>query len=260
MSAIFGRSYAAAYDAIYAGKNYEEECDFIEAALRQTAVPEGARILDLGCGTGGHTLPLARRGYQVTGVDRAPAMIEAARVKAAASGLEVAWHLGDVRSTRIAGVFDAVLLMFAVLGYQTTNDDVLHTLQNARRHLRPGGTLMFDVWYGAAVLGAGPNDRVKVVEKGTQQLVRAVSSVLHHERNVVDVHIRTWEFNGDKLESRADEVHAMRYFFPVELDLCLAAAGFRLNAVCAFPSLHTPPDLRNWNLGCVAVATESPSD
>ncbi len=257
---VFGPSYANAYDAIYADKNYGEECDFIEAALRRNGIAGGSAILDLGCGTGGHALPLARLGYRVTGVDRAPAMIDIARKKAVDAGVDVVWEVGDVRSSRVAGTFDAAILMFAVLGYQIANDDVRATLGNARRHLRAGGTLVFDVWYGAAVLREGPGDRVRVIDQGARQLVRAVSSVVHDERNVVDVRIRTWELHGAALGSRSDEVHPMRFFSPVELDLLLTSSGFGEGSYFAFPSVDRPPDPHRWSLGCVAVAREARPD
>ena len=61
------------------------------------------------------------------------------------------------------GKFDAALMMFAVLGYQVENDDVLAALRTARRHLEPGGLFIFDVWYGPAVLHQRPSERVKII-------------------------------------------------------------------------------------------------
>ena len=66
---VFGKTYASAYDAMYAEKDYEGEVDLLEAAFERF----GSRVesvLDLGCGTGNHLAPLARRGYEVAGVDR----------------------------------------------------------------------------------------------------------------------------------------------------------------------------------------------
>jgi hypothetical protein len=51
-------------------------------------------------------------------------------------------------------------MMFAVLGYQGENDDVLAALKTAHRHARPGGLFLFDVWYGPAVLHERPSQRV----------------------------------------------------------------------------------------------------
>ena len=75
---VFG-SYAQFYDILYQDKDYEAECDFLEQIFDRYAPGPVRTILDLGCGTGGHTLPLARRGYEVVGVDRSEKMLAEAR-------------------------------------------------------------------------------------------------------------------------------------------------------------------------------------
>src|SRR5206468_3380563 len=112
-------------------------------------------VLDLGCGTGNHALPLARRGFSVTGVDRSPGMLEQAAQKSSASGLgdkAPDFKQGDLRELDLHQQFDAALMMFAVLGYQLTNENVASALATVRRHLKPGGLFVFDIWYGPAVL------------------------------------------------------------------------------------------------------------
>jgi len=78
---VFGQVYADQYDLLYSDKNYEAECDLIEEVFRRYAKSSVETILDLGCGTGGHAFPLARRGYRVTGVDRSAEMLAHAREK-----------------------------------------------------------------------------------------------------------------------------------------------------------------------------------
>jgi len=70
---VFDKLYAGTYDALYQDKDYEAECDFLQQVFARYAQAPIRAILDLGCGTGGHALPLARRGYALTGVDRSEA-------------------------------------------------------------------------------------------------------------------------------------------------------------------------------------------
>ena len=81
MSDTFGTDYAQQYDVLYQDKDYDAETDLLERVFAAHGLA-GNAILDLGCGTGQHALRLARRGYEVTGVDRSPEMLSIARVKA----------------------------------------------------------------------------------------------------------------------------------------------------------------------------------
>lgn len=223
---VFGDRYAEMYDALYASKDYERECDRIEAAFSRS--PRDVRsVLDLGCGTGNHAIPLARRGYRVVGVDRSPGMLQRARDKAAqGSGAQPEFVLGDLRDVRLGRSLDACIVMFAVLGYQTTDHDVLAALETIRRHLEPDGIFVFDVWNGAAVVTDGPGERTRTEPDGARRLVRVSSGTLDLPRHICNVHIRQTLSEGDTIVSESEETHAMRYFFPLELELLLDRAGF----------------------------------
>jgi SAM-dependent methyltransferase len=252
----FGIEYADCYDALYLDKDYEAECDLIEQVLRTYGEGKIRSILDLGCGTGNHALPLARRGFQVVGVDRSKFMLEQARSKAAASGCSSPDHFHhlDIRSADLGQNFDAVLLMFAVLGYQVSNADVRGTLHTARRHLRPGGILLFDIWYGPAVLTQRPSDRVKIIPSGTGKIVRTSSSTLDSKRHSCTVRYHVWKIAGGRLLSETEEEHMVRYFFPMELSLFLELTGFTPIRFGAFPEFGRDPDEQTWNVLCAARA------
>src|SRR5215813_7646967 len=109
---VFGRDYAGVYDAIYRKKDYQGEVDLIERILRRHGLDGHRRVLDLGCGTGGHAVPLARRGHAVLGVDRSSAMLEVAREKVAAELPEctVTFCRGDIRQLDLGQRFEVVLM------------------------------------------------------------------------------------------------------------------------------------------------------
>jgi SAM-dependent methyltransferase len=184
---IFDREYAEQYDVLYGAKNYAAECDLIEGAIARYSRRPVDTVLDLGCGTGGHALPLAQRGYRVTGVDRSAAMLAHAVRKAAGSvdtaDRRPAFVAGDLRTIALGGTFDAAVMMFAVLGYQLTDEDVRATLRNVRAHLRRRGLFIFDVWHGPAVLAIGPSDTVKTFANTGGTFRRVASGVLDSARH-----------------------------------------------------------------------------
>jgi len=240
------------YDALYASKDYETECDRLEAAFK-VATRQVHSVIDLGCGTGNHTIPLARRGYTVVGVDRSPGMLERARRKARlAKETRSEFVLGDIRDVRLTQKFDACILMFAVLGYQATNEDVAAALANVRYHLHQGGIFAFDVWNGAAVLAVGPSERRRTVLDGERRLIRFSGGKLDLRHNLCHVDATHLLVEGTQIVSEVQETHTMRYFFPLELELFLDHAGFDVAEVTSFDNPGKEIDSDSWNMFVVA--------
>ncbi len=257
VSEVFGPSYVDAYDALYHDKDYPAECDLIERIFQTYGGSAVRSVLDLGCGTGSHAVTLARRGYEVVGVDRSDVMVSHARRKVAhsvANGMVVIQQ-GDIRDIALQRQFDAAIMMFAVLGYQLENADVLAALRAARRHLRPGGLLVFDVWYGPAVLCQRPSERVKVVPTPGGQTFRSASAQLDIRRHVCSVRFRMRRWEGEQFVGETEETHQVRYFFPLELSLLLESSGFVPLRLGAFPEFDRDPDEATWNVLGVARAS-----
>ena len=175
----------------------------------------------IGCGTGGHAVELARRGLEVVGVDLSPAMLERARERAEAAGVEVQLVEGDARSTRVEGEFDVTLMTFALLGYQLSNADVLATLRNAAAHTagrdRPLRRLV-----RAGGVGDPASERVKTVRADDgSEVVRTASTELDTATHtaLVRYHVQRVGQNGSTEETSED--HHVRFFFPLELQLFL---------------------------------------
>jgi SAM-dependent methyltransferase len=254
MSSEFGPTYAGAYDLLYQDKNYDEECRLLVQIFQEYRRECVRRILDLGCGTANHALRLAAHGYEVVGVDRSADMLRIAERKAQEQGLELRLARFDIRDVQLAETFDAVLMMFAVLGYQLGNSDVFSALRTARRHLSDKGLLVFDVWYGPAVLAQRPRDRVRTISTNGGTLLRTSSGELDIRRQLCTVHFRVWRLSENRVVEHTAESHRVRYFFPQELELFLDAAGFRLLRLGAFPDFAHEPDETTWNAIVVAEA------
>ena len=246
------RDYANYYDTLYREKDYEKECDFLEQIWEELSSEPISRILDLGCGTGGHALPLAQRGYDVTGVDRSEQMLAIAKAKATQVNLSVEFQRGDIRNLELGQTFDAVISMFAVISYQATNDELAAAFRTARCHLEPGGLFVFDCWFGPAVLTQRPSDRYKIVEADGERIIRFVSPVLDILQHTVQVNYKILRLRDGRVVDEVDESHLLRFLFPQEIAYYLAEAGFKLLKLCPFMELNRQPTEQDWNVTVVA--------
>ncbi len=255
-SGVFGDQYSGAYDALYGEEDYDAETALVLEAIRAASLHPVHSIADWGCGTGGHALRFAQQGLVVEGVDLSEAMLAGARKKISDAGFEaqISLQQGDVANTRLQGELDAAVMMFAVLGYQTTNDRVVQTLRNVRSHLKTGGVFIADVWYGPAVLTARPSDRFRVTRRDGRELLRSASTSLDTTAHVARVSFNLWTLEGDRVLGNTTEHHDMRYFFAQELALFLQLTGFDLVSLTAFPSLVEPVSDETWNAILVARA------
>lgn len=141
----FFESFAHRYDDEVFTRATEDELVFLAELLDLTP---GARVLDVGCGTGRHAVPIAATGADVTGVDLSPAMLERAVDRAAEAGVDVTWLEADARHLPDhLGAFDAVLCLcegaFGLVadGVAPIDHDRA-VLASIRQVLRPGGRLV----------------------------------------------------------------------------------------------------------------------
>lgn len=220
MSPVFD-AYARYYDLLYRDKDYAGEAEYVASHIRKQA-PQAKRILELGCGTGSHAEHLARMGYTVHGVDMSEAMLVRAEARKAALPPEVSarlsFSLGDVRTVRTGETYDAVISLFHVMSYQTSNADIEAMFETAALHLQSGGLFLFDYWYGSAVLAQQPEVRVKRLEDSEIKVTRIAEPALHASENVVDVNYTLFiEIKASNIVRQVSETHRMRYLFLPEL-------------------------------------------
>lgn len=218
-------NYAHYYDLLYQDKNYLGEAQFIEKIL-QTYAPNACELLELGCGTGAHAVLLAKQGYQIHGVDLSAEMLRRADSRLSQLSPDLKSSLkftqGDIRQIRLNQTFDAVLSLFHVISYQTTNEDLLAAFATVKEHLKPGGIFIFDVWYGPAVLRDLPTVRVKRLEDNQISITRIAEPTIYPNENLVDVnyHIFIQDKSSDVIK-QLRETHRMRYLFKPEIEFLL---------------------------------------
>jgi SAM-dependent methyltransferase len=137
---FFGPDYFEIYRDMLTPERTAAEVDGVVKLL---GLAPGARVLDLACGHGRHAIPLAERGFVVTGFDLSETFLERARADAKARGVHVRWRRGDMRELPFHAEFDAVVNLFTSFGYFSQAEDVA-VLRRVRAALAPGGRLLIE--------------------------------------------------------------------------------------------------------------------
>lgn len=247
--------YAKYYDLLYQDKDYDSEINYVEKLIRRFA-PETKTILEFGSGTGKHGIGLVEKGFSLDGVELSAQMLEQSERRKMSLGEEeksrVSFVQGDMRSFSSNKKYDAVISLFHVMSYQVSNDDIRRALQTIQSHTRSGGLLIFDFWYGPAVLTLKPETRVKRLEDSEVKIIRLAEPEMTPSRNAVTVHYTIFTENVHTTKiSRIQEEHHMRYLFQPELEVLLQEAGFEPLHFEEWLTGHSP-GFDTW--GVVAIA------
>jgi SAM-dependent methyltransferase len=178
------------------------------------------RALELAIGTGRVALPLAERGVPVSGIEVSPAMLDRLRAKPGADAVEAVE--GDMTSTRLAGDFAVVYLVYNTITNLTSQDDQVACFANAARHLRPGGCFVVEVTLPV----------LRLLPPGERFHVFAEEPGYHAYDEYADDPAAQIQWSHH-LRLRADGTYRRhsapyRYVWPAELDLMARIAGLRL--------------------------------
>jgi SAM-dependent methyltransferase len=252
----YSGKHAEYYDLFYKEKPYSEEAEYVLGLIRARRV-DVVTILDLGCGTGLRCLELARRGLTVCGVDQSESMLAVARQHLAAaddiSPATVEFHVGDITTFRAPSNYDAVISLFHVFSYLTTEEELKQAIECSFANLNPGGVFLFDYWHGPGVMKDPPAIRTKVAESANLKAKRTAAPQHLPSQHLVKLTISlqvTDKDNGATYDS--EESYKLRYWFPAELEEALKKAGLKEIQHYAWMTASAPqPEV--WQACTVAV-------
>ncbi|HXA83474.1 MAG TPA: class I SAM-dependent methyltransferase [Candidatus Dormibacteraeota bacterium] len=132
------------YPFMFSAERFAATPDEVGRIIALTQCGSGS-VLDLCCGPGRHSVEFARRGFQVTGVDRSPFLLERAREHAAKSGASIEWVKEDMRNFVRPARFDLACSLFTSFGHFEDEQDDLLVLRNFHQSLKENGVLIIEV-------------------------------------------------------------------------------------------------------------------
>lgn len=142
------------YGKKYDNENFAQgtigECDFIEKEINFS---KSLKIIDIGCGTGRHSIELTKRGYKVMGIDLSDSLLERAREKAKALNLQIDFQKLDARKLSFKNEFDlAIMLCEGAFPLMETDEMNYEILKNATNSLKDNGKFIFTTLNGLFLL------------------------------------------------------------------------------------------------------------
>jgi SAM-dependent methyltransferase len=245
--------FAEIYDRVMREVGYEMWADYVQKLLVRFR-PGARTLLDLACGTGSSTLPFARRGMNVAGVDRSPAMLERARAKAAAEGLAIPFYQQDLCRLSLKDRFDAATCLYDSINYLLSWDDLCEAFARVGDALEDGGVFIFDI--NTAYKLSAIHDTTMFIEEDDVSLVW---------ENTYDRRTRIWRITltgfirtADGHYERFREVHEEKAHTIEELTEALGRAGFEVGGVYTAFTFEPPRDDAS-RVYVVAIKTRRPA-
>lgn len=216
---------APIYDKVNADIDYRKWADFIEALIARYCQSNPELILDLGCGTGRMTIELAKRGYDMTGVDISTEMLDIARDTAYAEGVGegILWLCQDMRSFELYGTVDVAVSCLDSINHLTTPSHLLECLGLVHNYLIPDGVFIFDV-NGRAKFERVYADNAYVVELDDAMCVW--QNYYNARSRLCDFYITLFKEDADGRYERYEEYQRERMYTLRSLKKCLKETGF----------------------------------
>lgn len=228
-------SFAMYYDNLTRNVEYEKRADYLCELLRRMDHKPGI-TLDLACGTGSLTVELAKRGFDVYGIDGSPSMLTVAQQKAAENGLQLLFLCQKMQSIDLYGTVDTVICALDSINHLNGETDVLKTFQRVSLFLNPDGYFIFDmntIYKHRKVLG----DHVFVYD--TDEVYCVWQNRLEERNNRVSITLDFFGRDGSIYKRSSEQFYERAYSLDV-ITALLAKAGLKIAGVFDDLSFNKP--------------------
>jgi SAM-dependent methyltransferase len=215
------------YDELVRGLPLGDVPFYVEEAKRASGA-----VLDLACGTGRVTIPVAQSGVEIIGLDQSPSMLEHARAKAAEAGVKIEWIEADCRRFSLGRKFALIFMAFNSMQHLHDHASLAALFARVQEHLAPGGRFIFEVFNPSlAILTRDYSHRYVDRQyedpygRGTVTLEMTAAY-----DDAAQVNRMKWYFSlPDEKDFRVEQLD-VRCFFPQELDSIVRSNGFEIEA------------------------------
>lgn len=214
------------YDRLNGDIDYAGWADFVEENFSRFAERKVESVLDLACGTGSMTIELARRGYDMTGIDLSPDMLSVAQDRAADEELTgILWLLQDMREFELYGTVDAVVCALDSLNYLRNTKELQKVFSLVNNYIYPGGVFLFDMNTPYKFENIYADNSYVLEDDG---IYCGWQNEYNSKTKLCRFYLSVFEECEDGSYLRTDEVQTERCFSLTSIKRALSSAGLEL--------------------------------
>lgn len=233
------------YKTLYKDKPYKKEINFIIGKIldlsKKNIIDKNTDILDLGCGSGGHSQKFANEGFNVTSVD-----INLEMLKIIPKNKKITTFHSDILSIDFKKKFQIIVSLFHVINY-INKKDIFKFFEICSKHLEENHYLVLDSWYSSAVINLKPTSTYKEFYYKNSKIIRRSKSLMNANKDQVKVRHDFYSKNLDKSNFMFHEVHNMSYYSIIELKNY--ASLFNLKLIKTYDNFsNIRPDINSWSV------------
>lgn len=190
---------------------------------------QAGTVLEVACGTGQLTIPIALQGLPTVGVDRSRAMLQVAKTRASDLNASAAFLQGDMCDFAFGREFSLIIVARNSLLHLLSTADLLAALTTVRRHLAHDGVFAFDIFNpDLSILSRPPGRRFPLMETNTSRFGPLSVEATNDYDSATQVNSGTWYVSAPDRGETWTLPLVLRSIFPQELPLLLSAAGLEL--------------------------------
>ena len=216
------------YDTLTGNVDYPARAAYLNALIRENLRSKGNVMLDLACGTGTMTEEMAKRGYDMIGVDYSAGMLSQAMEKKIAQGLPIQYVQQDMRELELYGTVDVTICTLDSLNHLPDLSDVQKVFRRVADVTEPGGLFVFDMntlYKHQKLLG----NQVYIYE--TDEVYCVWENTLREDGCTVDIILELFQLCEDGRYCRQEETLTERAYAPEQVTAALQEAGFSVIGV-----------------------------
>lgn len=241
-----GSAFYKYYDSLFQNKDYKKETDLILELHKKFSGKKIKKVLEIGCGTGNHTLELAKNSFEVTSLDIDQHMIDIAEQKVK--------NLKNVRilNNRVESLeendFDLVLAMFNVVTYIKDFDSLLSFFKGVSSTMSKDAIFVFDAWNGIAVINDPPKSKLSKHNLGDLNLEVKTWADTDFFNQTAKLNYEIKVFKDQELVESDNHSFDQALWTPIEIKYALEKEGLRILLNCPFLDISRSASKEDWKI------------